>query len=384
MTRRSKPALAVGLAALLAGCAGAVTDYPTFEPGAVGAERVEVFKGVIESAIAREDRLRDLAWPMLRANAALCGDKTRHSLGIRLGDAGAVDNLISGLNQRQIEQAGYTDTPLVLSVAATSPADLAGVAPGDIILKVGEAGVGDQLDLAARTMVNLIEDMAPGGEETLALTVRRGGDILVFDIAPEEVCEIRIVYDASTQVNASASGSTLTVNAGLMNALEDDAHLAFVLGHELGHIAARHSPKLMRNMIVTGFAAWGPVVGVGGQVFDFALAGPLEALAGVETPPGRAAFGSIAAGTLGIRNFEREADYLGLYFHARAGYPLDGVEDVFDIFAQTSPASAFGRRTHPVTPERILAIGATRREIEAKLAAGAPLIPEGWPAPQAE
>lgn len=53
---------------------------------------------------------------------------------------------------------------------------------------------------------------------------------------------IKIIYDSSTDINAYAScGNTITVTKGAMDELSTD-EMAFVLGHELGHIKLGHVP----------------------------------------------------------------------------------------------------------------------------------------------
>ena len=73
--------------------------------------------------------------------------------------------------------------------------------------------------------------------------------------------------------------------------------------------------------------------------------------------------------------FEAEADYVGMYYLARAGYSTSGVEDVWRKMAVEAPEAIFIKTDHPVTPQRFLAIEAASREIEDKRAKGEPLVP---------
>ena len=106
-----------------------------------------------------------------------------------------------------------------------------------------------------------------------------------------------------------------------------------ILGHELAHNTQGHIPKIVRTYI-------------------FSL-----------------------GGTRYARPFESEADYVGLYYMARAGYSMDGVEDFWARLALVSPRNTNRAKTHPSTPERAVRISAARDEIEAKIAAGEPLLP---------
>ena len=75
-------------------------------------------------------------------------------------------------------------------------------------------------------------------------------------------------------------------------------------------------------------------------------------------------------------DFEREADYVGAYYAARAGYDLAGAEDVWRAFSMESPDSIRIAVTHPITPVRFVQIQKVAAEIADKQRRNAPLIPE--------
>jgi predicted Zn-dependent protease len=80
-----------------------------------------------------------------------------------------------------------------------------------------------------------------------------------------------------------------------------------------------------------------------------------------------------------LRSIEAQADYLGAYLMARAGYDLQAVRKFWRRLGQTElqqPDSASELdQSHPTTEERIEAFEATLKEIEAKLAHGEALNP---------
>ncbi len=76
------------------------------------------------------------------------------------------------------------------------------------------------------------------------------------------------------------------------------------------------------------------------------------------------------------QDFEREADYVGAYIVARAGYPLAGVPGVWRKFASISPSAISYASTHPTTAERFVRLNEIIQEIEAKIRAGEELLPE--------
>ena len=64
-----------------------------------------------------------------------------------------------------------------------------------------------------------------------------------------------------------------------------------------------------------------------------------------------------------------------MYYLARAGYELSDVESFWRRLGVKNPKSIVKAKTHPITPDRLLSIRATAREIAAKQAENAPLIP---------
>jgi len=123
------------------------------------------------------------------------------------------------------------------------------------------------------------------------------------------------------------------MTAGMMNFVKNDDELALIIGHELGHNTMGHIRKIVFNIIL-----------------------------------------SLGA-TRYSRPFESESDYVGMYYIARAGYSLDGVESFWRRLAITNPKYIARDKTHPRYPNRYLSIAATREEIKAKQTAGLPLIP---------
>ncbi|MBM4147480.1 MAG: tetratricopeptide repeat protein [Lentisphaerae bacterium] len=135
------------------------------------------------------------------------------------------------------------------------------------------------------------------------------------------------------------------LNRGLMVAMGSEAELAAVLGHELGHVNARHAAERMsKNMVamamVTGIALY-----VQKENSEYA------ALA--------AGLGGLGANALLCRysrDDEREADALGMEYMSRAGYGPEGMVSLMDVFRNLhrSKPSAVDLlfSTHPMSDER--------------------------------
>jgi predicted Zn-dependent protease len=150
----------------------------------------------------------------------------------------------------------------------------------------------------------------------------------------------------ATYVNAYAfPGGSIAATRGILLKLENEAELASLLGHELGHVNARHTAQQMTKgtitqVLVGGLAAY---AGSRGQIYG-TLASSL---------------GMVGAGALLAsysRENEREADSLGMTYMVRAGYNPEGFVGLMEMLNSMSKhnASAFDLMfaTHPMSQER--------------------------------
>ena len=77
------------------------------------------------------------------------------------------------------------------------------------------------------------------------------------------------------------------------------------------------------------------------------------------------------------QGFEAEADYVGLYMLARAGYETESAANFWRKMAEKMPAQSNSLTgTHPPTAYRYLMLAKTHAEIEKKKAAKKNLLPE--------
>jgi predicted Zn-dependent protease len=158
----------------------------------------------------------------------------------------------------------------------------------------------------------------------------------------------RFVVLASPQVNAFAlPGGHVGVNAGMLEVTADEAQLATVLGHEVGHVNARHAAQR--------------IVAENAVALALRLGATLLALGDSPIPPDLvAALGGTAAEFGLIRPFGRgqelEADALGLRYMARAGYdPAASIAFWRRMLAleRSSPGVPAFLSTHPAGERRI-------------------------------
>jgi tetratricopeptide (TPR) repeat protein len=157
--------------------------------------------------------------------------------------------------------------------------------------------------------------------------------------------DIRVYIVETPQFNASmAPNGCMQVWTGLMLRAENEAQLAYVLGHEMAHYVRRHTLQQWRTVRNTSsalafFSLATAAAGVG-------FAGDLAQLA---------ALGAIFAYS---RDQEREADDIGFETMAKVGYePVQASQIWGDLLAEEEAGGKSARSiffaTHPTTTERI-------------------------------
>ncbi len=130
-------------------------------------------------------------------------------------------------------------------------------------------------------------------------------------------------------LNAFATlGGRVYVHTGLIATTTNEAQLASVIGHEIGHIVGRHG---LENVKRSGsMKTQGTVIGA--TILGAILGGQQGAEAGM-------ALGSLVAGGFLMkhsREAEREADFLGLYNIKNSGYNTAGMIEMFQMLQQAS------------------------------------------------
>ncbi len=372
--------LAAGLAPaliVLAACAGPDAAIPP-TPLDAEAERTRLQRDALGRAIAAQQRVADLLWPIAVANAELCPNHNEPSLGLTIGDRDVVRAFAPGLRPQQIKALYPNDDAFLLTVAAGSPAAEAGLRPGDRVRAVDEetleTPVRQRALVQALTKATETEDDAEDAPlKPVTLDVARDGeDPRAVTVTPVRACAVALMVDNTSQLGATGGGGDITITTGLVDALNDDDAIAFVLGHEMVHATQGHQGKVVRNFLVTGGPVVLPVVGVAGGVVDFATSfSPVQPT----IPPGRNATIRVAAAMLNIEALEREADYVGAYFAARAGYDVRKGRDAFEELSLSAPGVTWYDPAHLPTPERMLILDGVVAEIENKRANGEPLRP---------
>ncbi len=156
-------------------------------------------------------------------------------------------------------------------------------------------------------------------------------------------------------VNAFAVPGCVFITRGILELIDDEAELAGVIGHEVGHITGYHAVKLIQKSYGYGFLA--TFAAIAGTIYSPTLRDGKEYAAYYETL--YRGIGIVTAGFLtGYgRDFELEADRTGLKYAILAGYDPDAIISFFKRMRLLEEDEALGiavfLRTHPPTNDRI-------------------------------
>lgn len=145
-------------------------------------------------------------------------------------------------------------------------------------------------------------------------------------------------------------GGQVAVFTGIMDDFDNEAQMAAVVGHEVGHVAARHSAERLSQQLLASMVVGGAAAILAGMQTDGATA--------------QIVVGALGAGaTFGVllpysRKHELEADGLGLRYMAQKGYDPREAKDFWSdrIAEREGSAPAEFMSTHPSDRTRMAQI----------------------------
>lgn len=157
-------------------------------------------------------------------------------------------------------------------------------------------------------------------------------------------------------VNAFAvPGGYVYFTRGILAYLNNEAEMAGVMGHELGHVNARHSAKIMSQAQLAQL----------GLQLGSALSETFARFAGL------AGFGVQMLFLRFSRDHEREADNLGVEYASKTGYDATGMATFFETLEGMHPSDGGGLpdwfSTHPNPVDRIQAVRSKTVEWQKRL-----------------
>ena len=317
----------------------AATAEPASAPGSRAMARAQAAVGYI---VGEDLRVATVAYRLNAASLPLC---PRHGFDIGVV-VHALDQYQSALRPAAASGFALGRQPGISAVVPGGPAAAAGLQPGDSLIAVDEeafapidASPPDKGTYAtvARAL-DLIDRAAADG--AVRIEVVRAGRPLAIAVRPTPACAIRVQLQPSSELNSWADDRYATITTAMARYAARDDDLALVMGHELAHAYLGHQALLDRRSVARSI------------------------LGSLGSPPGL------------VLETERQADYLGLYIAARAGYDLSRAADFWQRFRGAHGSSDFLLHTHPRGRDSQRAGAATVAEIARKRSAGQELLPE--------
>jgi len=169
---------------------------------------------------------------------------------------------------------------------------------------------------------------------------------IVCRLAKDHCPDVRTYVVRTAQFNASmAPNGMMEVWTGLLLRCGDEAQLAAILGHELGHYLRRHTVERWRD--ARNKSDFGAFLGLGLAVAGLGAVGSLAQLA------------LVASSFAFSRDQEREADEVGLALMSKAGYAPAAAAEVWEQLIAEYKAGTAERAsqvlfaTHPDPEERM-------------------------------
>ena len=228
---------------------------------------------------------------------------------------------------------GLSATFFLFNSCATNP--VTGKRQVVLMSEAQEIAMGKEADPQIVAQYGLYEDKA-----LQDFITQKGKQMAAISHRPNLDYEFKIVD--SDVINAFAvPGGYVYFTRGIMAHFNNEAEFAGVLGHEIGHIAARHSVEQQRNAIL----------------------GQLGLIAGIVIAPELAQFAEAASQGLGLlflkfgRDAERESDKLGVEYSSKIGYNAHEMAGFFNTLERKGAESGAAElpnflSTHPNPGER--------------------------------
>lgn len=265
-------------------------------------------------------RVAIIAWRLQTANAPIC-PKTINLSGMSVQ---ALSQYPKQQRAAATAQLGLDRHVAIAAIAPDSPADRMGLAVGDSIIAINGletpiVSPDDGYEPVAKVEDSLDFVMV---RPSIDLRIARAGIERDVKLSGQPGCPSRIQIIPDNSINAQADGRFVQINDAMLSFVLNDDELAVIIGHELAHNILRHIKLKTRS-----------------------------------------------------KTAEYQADRLGVWLMARAGYDVEAVVPFWTRFEKRTNAGIFAAGTHPSPKKRIAAVAKAVADLKAQRAAGQPLIP---------
>ena len=216
--------------------------------------------------------------------------------------------------------------------------------PGDQLISVNERTV---RGIRAEEVSQWIRRMTIARIQPLQLEVARGGSRQIVHLWAVPACQFSVQLLESNQINGIADGKHVGVTAGAMRFVSSDDELAWLLAHEIAHNLLNHSQNVRLRAMLNAFL--GATTGASPEA---------------SVPSER-------------RSLEAQADYVGAFIMARAGYDVQAIKQFWRRMESLRSRENTPEMdvSHPTTDERLASFEITLKEIQEKRNRGESLQP---------
>jgi len=271
-------------------------------------------------------RLATIAYRLTTANVALC-DQVQPQFGMPIH---ALTQYGAAARPGAMRVFGFETVVAVEAVVPGGPAARAGVQAGDSIAAINGRTqpmlpASPQDDPRARDTADAL--LASGAAAApVALSVLRGGRRVAFRVTPVPGCRSRFEILLGSGLDAGADGALVQIGERFFENY-DDPEIAVIVAHELAHNILRHRVRLDAAKVSRGMLA------------EFGRNGRL------------------------IRQTEDDADRLGIYLLANAGYDPMAAPAFWRSKGGDIDGGLFRSRTHASSKARADALEALAKQI---------------------
>ena len=301
--------------------------------------------------------VKSIGFKINSSNADIC-NKTDFNSGITFANENVMGLKIAKFFPPKINLGSQVS---IIDIVKNSPADKAGLALGDIILEV-EGYTFPEGRNALKKISKHFKDIEE--KKIKKIKIDRNGEILTFDINQTKICNYPIIFTQDKIVNAYADGKSIIMTQGMVDYARDDNEIAMVIAHELAHNDRGHLDAVKKNTLIMG--SIGFVLDLMTIYYSGGTAGGDAQNTEMWSKIGRDAYSV---------EFEKDADYGGVYYAYRAGYDISQVKNFWERIGSENPKQIAISSTHPATSERYLQIDKTVKEIKKKKKDGLALVP---------